>query len=301
MPDPNPYTPATPVFSGANVENSAPSAVVLNFNIALANIIPAISSFTVKVGGTARSVSSVSVSGTKVMITLSSPVKYGDVITVAYTRPAGNLLQSSEGAQAASFTDQTVTNNCAAPNQPPAQPNQSPVISIASPVKGSSYTSPATVEIEVSASDPDGTIQSVALYNGTEKLGERTSAPFTFTLKNLEEGTYSLHAVATDNLKSSTASANLEFHVTALEPGNGSLNLYPNPNNGQFSIDFDAPDGINEFTVSVINNQGRIVMQENLSQDQNMKQYDLSHIVPGIYIVTVSSDRILTTRKFIKR
>ncbi len=309
MPDPNPYTPATPVFSGATVENNAPSVIVLNYNLSLANILPAVSSFVVKVNGTARSVSSVAISGTKVLITISSRVNYGEVITVAYTKPSGNPLQTSEGAQAASFGDQAVTNNCAAPTQPPVQPpvqpptppNQPPVISIASPIKGSSFTSPATVEIEVTASDPDGTIQTVALYNGSEKLGERTSAPFTFTLKELKEGSYSLHAVATDNLKSSATSSALDFHVTAPELTRGLLNIYPNPNDGHFSIDFTAPEEHDSFILSVVSHRGTIVMKEEFSQDQFEKQYDLSHLTPGIYVVMVSAEKTLTTQKFIKK
>src|SRR5690606_3702338 len=142
----------------------------------------------VKVNGTGRSVTTVSVSTTKVLLALSSSVNYGDVITLSYSRPATNPLQSTEGTQASSFTDQPVVNNCASPSLPPVEPNQPPVISIASPVKGSSYESPATVEIEVTAHDPDGSIQSVMLFNGTEKLGERAIAPFTFTLKDLPEG-----------------------------------------------------------------------------------------------------------------
>lgn len=301
MPDPNPSTPATPVFSGATVENSSPSVIVLNYNIALANISPATSAFTIKVNGTARSVSSVTVSGTKVLITLSSRVNYGEVISVAYTKPSGNPLQTSEGAQAASFGEQTVTNNCAAPTQPPTQPNQPPVISIASPIKGSSFTSPALVEIEVTASDPDGTIQSVALYNGSEKLGERTSAPFTFTLKDLKEGSYSLHAVATDNLKSSATSSALEFLVTPSELARGILNIFPNPNDGRFSIDFTSPEEYSSFTLSVVSQRGTIMMQEELSQSQFTKQYDLSQLAPGIYVVMVSAEKTLTTGKFIKR
>lgn len=301
MPDPNPSAPVIPVLSGASIENSAPSTIVLNYSVSLSSTIPAASAFTAKVNGTNRTITTVTVSGTKVLLSISSNVNYGDVITLSYSKPATSPLQTSEGAQALSFTDQSVVNNCAAPLQPPVQPNQPPVISIASPVKGSSYNSPATVEIEVTAHDPDGSIQSVMLYNGTEKLGERAIAPFTFTLKDLPEGSYSIHAVATDNLKSSTTSASLEFHVTSPEVTKGLLSLYPNPNNGHFSIDYSAPDGLESFTVSVFNPHGRTVMVEEVFQGQYLKEYDLSHLLPGIYIVMISADKILTTQKFIKR
>jgi len=319
MPDPNPYIPPTPVVSGAAVEDSAPAVVVISYSINLASIKPASSAFTVTVNGTTRTVSSVAVSGNKVSLTLSSPVNYGDVVTVSYTKPSTNPLQSTEGAQAASFTSRSVTNNCAAPAPTPAPtpapapapaptpapapapPNQPPVISIASPAKGSSYTSPATVVIEVTAHDPDGSVESVILYNGTNKLGEQTTVPFSFTLKDLEEGSYSIHAVATDNLKASTESTALDFHVTTPKPEKGSFKLYPNPNDGNFSIDYDAPDDIEEYKLAVVNSQGRTVLVEELSQDQYMKHFDLSYLVSGIYIVMISADEIILTQKFIKR
>lgn len=307
MPDPNPYIPPTPVVSGAAVEDSAPAVVVISYSINLASIKPASSAFTVTVNGTTRTVSSVAVSGNKVSLTLSSPVNHGDVVTVSYTKPSTNPLQSTEGAQAASFTSRSVTNNCAAPaptpapTPAPAPANQPPVITIASPAKGSSYTSPATVVIEVTAHDPDGSVESVILYNGTNKLGEQTTVPFSFTLKDLEEGSYSIHAVATDNLKASTESTALDFHVTTPKPEKGTFKLYPNPNDGNFSIDYDAPDDIEEYKLAVVNSQGRTVLVEELSQDQYMKHFDLSYLVSGIYIVMISADEIILTQKFIKR
>lgn len=307
MPDPNPYTPPIPVFTGATVENSAPANVVMTYNLNLASVIPAATAFSVTVNGTARTVSSVSVSGNKVSLTLSSRINYGDVVQIAYVKPSASPLQTSEGAQAASISSQSVTNNCEAPaptpdpSQPPVVENKPPVISIASPVKGSSYTSPAKVDIEITAHDPDGTIQSVALYNGTVKLGEMTSAPFVFTLKDLEAGAYSLHAVATDNLKSSSTSGALEFHVTAPLPEKGSFKLYPNPNNGQFSIDYAVPEGLENYTVSIVSSQGKTVHAEEIPSNQYVKSYDLSHLYSGIYIVVISADDILLTQKFIKR
>ena len=75
---------------------------------------PAASAFTVSVNSSARTVSSVSVSGTKVFLTLASPVVYGDVVTVAYNKPATNPLQTPSGGQVVSFTARNVTNNVAA-------------------------------------------------------------------------------------------------------------------------------------------------------------------------------------------
>ena len=83
----------------------------MTYNLTLANIVPATSAFTVTVNSVTRTVSSVSISGTKVMLTLASPVVYGNIVTVAYTKPSTNPLQTSSGGQAATITAQSVINN----------------------------------------------------------------------------------------------------------------------------------------------------------------------------------------------
>ncbi len=98
-------------YISSSVENATPSTLELSFSSTLASIIPATSAFTVLVNGTARTVNLVAILGTKVQLTLATPVVYNDVITVAYTKPATNPLQTSAGIQAASFTAQPVTNN----------------------------------------------------------------------------------------------------------------------------------------------------------------------------------------------
>ena len=60
------------------------------------------------------------------------------------------------------------------------------------------------------------TITKVELYNGKIKLGEMTVAPYSFTLKDLSDGSYSLKAVATDNLKATTTSSSLDLEVKPL-------------------------------------------------------------------------------------
>ena len=105
----------TPVYVSAIIANSTPSVLEMTYNMNLANIVPAASAFKVLVNSSSRSVSSVAVSGSKVMLTLSSSVVYGNTVTVSYTKPSSNPLQSSIGSQAATLSAQTVTNNINAP------------------------------------------------------------------------------------------------------------------------------------------------------------------------------------------
>ncbi len=128
--------PPVPAFTGATVENAAPSVVVLNFSLSLAGITPAASAFAVNVNSAARAVSSVFVSGTQVKLTLASPVANGNTVTVAYTKPSTSPLQTTAGGQAATFSAQPVTNNVSAtvtpPSvvTPPAATNTPPVVTI---------------------------------------------------------------------------------------------------------------------------------------------------------------------------
>ncbi len=104
---------ALPTYTSSVIENAAPSVLSVTYNLALANVIPAASAFAIKVNSAARSVKSMTISGAKVLITLASPVVNGDVITVAYTKPATNPLQTSTGGQAATIAAQKAVNNVA--------------------------------------------------------------------------------------------------------------------------------------------------------------------------------------------
>lgn len=108
---------SNPGYVSSSVENAAPSQLVMTYNMTLANVVPAASAFTVMVNSTALTVSSVAISGTKVQLALSSPLKYGDIITVAYTKPATNPLQTSTGGAAASFSAQSTVNNIINPTK----------------------------------------------------------------------------------------------------------------------------------------------------------------------------------------
>ena len=98
-------------YVNSTVGNATPSILEMTFSTSLANNVPPATAFQVIVNSAARIVNSVSVSGTKVLLTLANPVKYGDVVTVAYTKPATNPIQSVAGVQVVSLSAQKVTNN----------------------------------------------------------------------------------------------------------------------------------------------------------------------------------------------
>jgi hypothetical protein len=95
------------------------------------------------------------------------------------------------------------------------QGNSLPVVSLTQPANGATFTSPATVALAATASDADGTVAKVEFFNGSTKLGEDTTAPYSFTWSGVGAGTYTLTARATDDRGGVTTSAASTITVRA--------------------------------------------------------------------------------------
>ncbi|WP_212003560.1 glycosyl hydrolase family 8 [Chitinophaga sp. HK235] len=91
--------------------------------------------------------------------------------------------------------------------------NVPPSVSITSPANNSAYTSPASVTINATATDSDGSVTKVEFFNGSTKLGEATGSPYAWTWNNVAAGTYTLTAKVTDNSNGSTTSAPVTITV----------------------------------------------------------------------------------------
>jgi len=113
----NKVASAIPGYVSSVVENATSSLLEMTYNLTLANIVPAVSAFSVQVNATARTISKVAISGSKVQLTLSSAIKYGDIIIVSYTKPATNPIQTATGGLAATISAQPVTNNLINPTK----------------------------------------------------------------------------------------------------------------------------------------------------------------------------------------
>ena len=391
----NSVNPVNPVYVSSVIENATPARLEMTYNLTLANIVPPASAFTVRVNSVIRSLTSVTVSGTKVSLTLDSPVVFGDIVTIAYTKPSTNPLQTASGGQAASLTAQTVINNCS------LVANEPPVIDITSPTKSTSFISLATITIEATAFDPDGTINKVEFFSGGNKIGERTVQPYSYVWKDVTDGTYNISAVATDNLGAKTVSAvvyivvekssitinqipdvkivfpekskrykrkesivieveafdpdgtistvelksgnitlaetntspfifildNVDvgtYEVTAIATDNlgatnisspiefivdplyniysDNINIYPNPNDGKFTIELLTPLPSNNNSIIISNLSGKILSNKKMSEEISIVDFDLTSSSPGTYILIITSDNaIISTEKFIKR
>jgi len=95
--------------------------------------------------------------------------------------------------------------------------NQAPTVSLTSPSSGAAFTAPASIGLTASASDVDGSVQKVEFYNGTTLLGSATASPFAFTWSNVPAGSYSVSAVARDNMGATTVSSWRDVTVAATQ------------------------------------------------------------------------------------
>ena len=135
--------------------------------------------------------------------------------------------------------------------------NEPPVVNIIVPTNGASFVAPADILILAEARDPDGFVETVEFFAGTNSLGIVTNNPivldppetvargpivyplfpFHFLWTNVPVGAYTLTAVATDNQGATSTSAPVNITVTPTPPP--PTNIPPivkieDPTNGEF-------------------------------------------------------------------
>src|SRR6185503_10554531 len=96
--------------------------------------------------------------------------------------------------------------------------NARPTVTLNTPTNGAIFAAPATVAIEASATDTDGTVSQVQFYTNSAMLSADTIAPYQATAANLPAGTYNLLAVATDNRSATGTSSVATISVVTPVP-----------------------------------------------------------------------------------
>ena len=164
--------------------------------------------------------------------------------------------------------------------------NQPPTVSLTAPANNATYTAPATINFAATASDSDG-VARVEFYQGTTKLGEDTSSPYTFSWTNVAAGAYSLTARAFDNLGASANSA--VVNVTVNTPANQAptVSLTAPANNATFTapatINLAANAADSDGIARVEFYQGTTKLGEDTSSPY---QFAWTNVVAGTYSLT---------------
>ena len=87
------------------------------------------------------------------------------------------------------------------------QTNARPLVAITSPAGGSTFQAPTNLPIQVTASDPDGTLLGVELFADGRRIAALNQAPYDFTYFSKSPGTHVFTVVATDNYGAQTAAS----------------------------------------------------------------------------------------------
>ncbi|QDQ26011.1 hypothetical protein FNU76_06395 [Chitinimonas arctica] len=98
----------------------------------------------------------------------------------------------------------------------------STTISLSSPEASKTLTAPASITLNATATVGSGSITRVEFYNGATKLGEDSSAPYSYSWTAVPVGNYAnLTAKLVDSLGGVTTSAPVAVTVTASQGGGG--------------------------------------------------------------------------------
>lgn len=156
----------------------------------------------------------------------NSKGQYGSVLDVGASTTA-TITNLSAGSQyfftvtaySGSNMDSDPSNEITFSTPPPV----APTVQITSPAPGSQINGPVNVNIQAQASDPDGVLARIELYNGAEKVSEAVTPPFSAVIPTLEPGTHSLSAVAVDQSGGRWPSAPVNFEVVQLKTSQGTM------------------------------------------------------------------------------
>jgi len=130
-----------------------------------------------------------------------------DVISLALHTATSTVFVTLNSREAAANKPQLIVTTSSSANSAPS-------VALTNPTAGAPFTSPANILVSANATDSDGTISKVDFYSGTTFIGTATTAPYQITWGAVTAGSYSLTAVATDNLSATTVSAPVAVTVS---------------------------------------------------------------------------------------
>jgi hypothetical protein len=139
--------------------------------------------------------------------------------TSPYSATVNNLTAGNYSFTAKAIDNKGATTSTSINVTVKNQANALPTVSITSPANNASFNALASFTFSASANDADGTISSVEFLNGSETITSDNTAPYSITISNLQAGTYTLFAKATDN-SGGTATAAITIVVNVVTNDN---------------------------------------------------------------------------------
>ena len=190
-------------------------------------------------------------------------------------------------------------------------------IHLADPTYLTAYTAPQIFESNNEYHLAIGTEQGkVFLYDNLELVDNNTSttilnleSEFNLITDDLLNNTNSIHSkiaiqdLNNDNLPDvirGNASGGLElflansFNISSLNTNLEKIEIFPNPNNGNFNIKLPLNNNGNITIYSIL---GKIILNKKITFDKEI--YQISNIKSGIYIISIKTENQTYTKKII--
>lgn len=114
--------------------------------------------------------------------------------------------------------------------------NSLPAVAITNLLTGQSFTNPASITIQASASDTGGSLTRVEFYQGATLLGQDTTSPYSVSWASPPVGSHRLTARAVDNLNGVRDSSPIDIFV------------YPPPDTTKPTVSFTNPPSARTYT-----------------------------------------------------
>jgi len=318
-----------PVFTSAVIP-TYPAIMVINYDLTLANIVPPTSAFNVKVNSVSRPVKSIIIYGTTVRLYLETGVNAGDIVTVSYTRPLNNPIQSESGLPAESIIDKPVTNQIT--GIPPvfvgAEIPTYPTIMVVNYDITLENIVPPVSAFTVRVNSVPRNIKSIILYDKTVRLYLETSVsagdivnvsytrPSVNPLQSLSGGLAASisNQPVTNKIVTAASDGPVLVDLFKSEPdaikasviesqenissGNNLITIFPNPAKGSININFNEPAGENHI-LKIYDLSGKLSLIDQVSPGIRTIQLQIN-LHPGIYYIKLLNGKLtLCSRKLL--
>lgn len=291
------------------VNKTNPSILDLTYNVALANVVPAATSFEIKVNSEIRSISKITIADKIVQITLARPVESGDAVSFSYTKPSTDPLQCSSGTFAESVTGKSVTNSLVALPAPKfisaqVASGKSNVIEMMFDVKLASVvpsTSSFVIKINGTTKNPESVTISesnvilslpVSVKN-TDVITIAYNKPAENSLQSTQGGKVEslTDQPVLNNVKGPEADADSLFN-------DGKITIFPNPAKDYINI-ANATSGNDIPLLRIYDISGKLCQEIKLENITRIKKVPVS-LKSGFYVTQlISGTEVLHVQKLI--
>jgi hypothetical protein len=179
--------------------------------------------------------------------------------------------------------------------------NTLPVINFVTPNNNQNFNIPASVAITTNTSDADGSVAKVEFYNGTTKLGEDLSSPFSYTWTNMAKGAYTITARIFDNRNavaiSSPLSISVSDQVTEIDASIEGEILKIAPNPSASTIYITSTIQLSNAVFNITDLQGKVQANGKLVHNE----ISVEDLPSGMYLLEISNGETRYIHRLVKK